>query len=317
VAVPHDMRFQRDKMQIRKLAEPAWRLVSIELPSGRPTAAVQLPDRYVVPDCLGKYDGLMAGLEDWTVLHGKLRRADLQGAPTVLCQRLLMPLTYPRKVLCSGPNFHDHLSEMGETGLGEAWTSYFFLKPPTTTLIADGAPVLVSGDPAERPDWEGELAVVVGIGGRDIALADAMDHIAGYSVSNDISLRGPFRRDTPAKPFQWDWLAQKAADTSLPLGPGIVPTWLIDDVQKLRLQTLVNGTIRQEGWTGNMVFGVAQLLAHASSQVTLEPGDVILTGTPAGVGAGRNEFLVPGDVVTVGIEGVGSISNPIERRGGQ
>jgi 2-keto-4-pentenoate hydratase/2-oxohepta-3-ene-1,7-dioic acid hydratase in catechol pathway len=302
-------------MPVRAAVPPAWQLVSVELDDGQTAAAVQVGGTILLPEPLHGYPGLIDVARDWANLRGALHGLDLASAERVPVRAILAPLTYPNKVLCSGPNFTDHLAEMGESGLGDAWVPYFFLKPPTTTLIADGASVLVSGDPAQQVDWEGELAAIVGIGGRDIPSAEALDHIAGYAVANDISMRGAFRRDTPAAPFVWDWLAQKSADTSLPLGPGIVPSWLLGDVQNLRIRTRVNGVVKQDGSTADMVFSVADLVSHASSQVTLEPGDVILTGTPAGVGAGRGEFLHPGDVVEVTIDGIGSLSNPIHCRG--
>ncbi len=204
---------------------------------------------------------------------------------------------------------------MGETGLGDAWTGYFFFKPPTTTLVGPFDPVLVGpGWERDRVDWEGELAVVIGRGGRDITAEAAFDHIAAYTVGNDISLRGPHRRDTPAAPFVWDWAASKAADTSLPLGPGLVPAWQVPDPQRLSIKTWVNGALRQDGNTANMVLGVAELVRDASALVTLEPGDVLLTGTPAGVGASRDTFLHPGDLVEVEIEGIGRLANTIRLR---
>jgi 2-keto-4-pentenoate hydratase/2-oxohepta-3-ene-1,7-dioic acid hydratase in catechol pathway len=302
-------------MSTRPETSPAWQLVSVELDDGQRTAALLVDDTVVLPEQLRGYPGLIDVMRDWANLRDALRGLDLASAEQVPVRAILAPLTYPNKVLCSGPNFTDHLAEMGESGLGDAWVPYFFLKPPTTTLIADGASVLVSGDPAQQVDWEGELAAIVGIGGRDIPADGALDHVAGYAVANDISMRGAFRRDTPAAPFVWDWLAQKSADTSLPLGPGIVPSWLLGDVQNLSIRTRVNGVVKQDGSTADMVFSVADLISYASSQVTLEPGDVILTGTPAGVGAGRGEFLHPGDVVEVTIDGIGSLSNPVHSRG--
>lgn len=293
--------------------EPPWSLVSVELDDRR-AAAVSTPDGFFVPACLEGCAGVLDVVREWPARSGPLRRLDLAAQTPVQPRRVLAPLTFPDKVICSGPNYIDHLAEMGQSGLGPSWTPFFFLKPPTTTLIADGAPVLISGDPADRVDWEGELAAVIGIGGRDIQMAEALDHVAGYAVANDISLRGPFHRDTPAAPFQWDWVAQKCADTSLPLGPGLVPAWHVPDVQDLRIRTAVNGETKQDGHTGNMVCGVAELVSHASRQMTLAPGDVIVTGTPAGVGAGRGEFLRPGDVVRVTIDGVGTLVNPVLER---
>ena len=138
--------------------------------------------------------------------------------------------------------------------------------------------------------------------------------MAGYLVANDVSLRGPHRRDTPAQPFQWDWLASKGADTTLPIGPGVVPIWQVPDPQELSIVTKVNGQVKQDGRTSDMVLDVAQLIADASQFVTLEPGDLILTGTPAGGGASSGTFLRPGDTVEVSIGGVGTITNQVEQR---
>lgn len=252
-------------------------------------------------------------VRDWPTAEPLLRSWEPVPGERVEGRRL-QPLQYPAKVLCSGPNFTDHLAEMGESGLGDDWTAYFFLKPPTTTLVGDGDPVLVDDPVTARVDWEGELAVVIGRGGRRIDPADALDHVAGYLVANDISLRGPHHRDTPARPFQWDWLASKGADTSLPIGPGLVPAWQVADPQALTITTRVNGMVKQNGKTSDMVLDVAHLIADASRLVTLEPGDLILTGTPAGVGASSGTFLQAGDEVEVTIEGIGTIRNRVEQR---
>jgi len=296
-----------------------WSLVSL-LTDGRgssPRIGVQRVGRgeVRVPDLLRPFKGVLEVVQQWETVVPGLRELDPDDGELVAGVRLGIPLAFPPKVLCSGPNFTDHLAEMGESGLGEAWTGYFFFKPPTTALVGPADPVLVGPDwERDRVDWEGELAVVVGRGGRDIAAADALEHVAGYSVANDISLRGPHRRDTPAAPFVWDWTASKAADTSLPLGPGLVPVWQVPDPQQLSIKTWVNGTIRQNGTTADMVLGVAELIRDASALVTLEPGDVLITGTPAGVGASSGTFLRPGDVVDVEIEGVGRLSNRIALR---
>lgn len=268
-----------------------------------------------VPDYLRGFADVLQVIEQWDILSERLRDQDPAEGELITDARLRLPLTYPRKVLCSGPNFHDHLAEMGESALGAAWTAYFFFKPPTTTLIGPTDAVLVGPDwLGDRVDWEGELALVMGRGGRDIPASEALAHVAGYSVANDISLRGPHRRDTPAAPFVWDWVASKAADTSLPFGPGVVPAWLVPDPQNLPIRTWVNGEIKQDGSTADMVLDIATLIAHASALVTLEPGDVILTGTPAGVGASRGIFLAPGDVVDIEITGIGRLHNPIQQR---
>ncbi|WP_432835715.1 fumarylacetoacetate hydrolase family protein [Dactylosporangium sp. CA-092794] len=281
---------------------------------GRLVAAVAAGEALYRPPWLRTAAGVIDALRAWPELSDRWRSWRPDEADRLTGAQVVQPLQYPPKVLCSGPNFTDHLAEMGESGLGDAWSAYFFLKPPTTTLVADGADVLIDDPETAKADWEGELAVIIGIGGRRVRPEDAMRHVAGYMVANDISLRAPHRRDTPAKPFQWDWLASKGADTSLPIGPGLVPAWTVADPQKLRIRTRVNGELRQDGSTADMVLGVAELIADASRLVTLEPGDVILTGTPAGVGASTGRFLSDGDKVEVEIEGVGAISNTIRRR---
>ena len=271
-------------------------------------------DTVRVPDYLRPCRSVVDVLDQWDKFEPLLRQHDGHSGKEIEVARWMTPLRYPRKVLCSGPNYTDHLAEMGESNLGDEWSAYFFFKPPTTTLVGPYDPVLVGDHVRQRVDWEGELAVVIGRGGRDIPAARAHEHVAGYSVGNDISLRGPHRRNTPAAPFVWDWTASKAADTSLPLGPGVVPAWLVPDVQDLRIRTWVNSELRQDGSTANMVLGVSRLIADASALVTLEPGDVILTGTPAGVGASSGTFLHPNDLVEVEIPGIGRISNRISQR---
>ncbi|MGP3533650.1 fumarylacetoacetate hydrolase family protein [Microbacterium sp. RD1] len=291
-----------------------WRLVTVEI-DGERAAAIEADGRVHRPPVLGGYRGAVEALRDWDAVARGLRTWAPGDADEVVDATVhhVVPLAYPAKVLCSGPNFTDHLAEMGESGLGEDWTAYFFLKPPTTALIADGDAVWIDDPDRARVDWEGELGVVIGTGGRDIPAERALAVVAGYVVGNDISLRGPHRRSTPAAPFQWDWLASKGADASLPIS-GMVPAWAVPDPQRLRIRTLVNGRVMQDGTTADMVLDVATLVAHASRLVTLEPGDLILTGTPAGVGAGRGVFLQPDDVVEVEIPGVGSIRNPVRRR---
>ena len=291
-----------------------WMLVTIETAAGTSMAAIADGGNLYGADALAGLPGAIDAVRAWPRFAPALRTWKPSDAELVRGASVVNVLQYPSKVLCSGPNFYDHLAEMGEASLGAEWTPYFFFKPPATTMVPDGAPVVIAGTGDERVDWEGELAVVIGVGGRDIGADAVSNHIAGYAVANDISLRGPHRRNTPAAPFQWDWVASKAADTSLPFGPGMVPSWLVPDPQSLRIVTTVNGDVMQDGTTASMVFDVAQLVTHASRMLTLEAGDVILTGTPAGVGAGRNIFLSVGDQVEANIPGVGIIKNRISQR---
>jgi 2-keto-4-pentenoate hydratase/2-oxohepta-3-ene-1,7-dioic acid hydratase in catechol pathway len=276
-------------------------------------AAIRCGGRTYLPSALRDCAGVLDVVRRWDSLAPTLRAWTPSPDEVVEGGRPVMPLAFPAKVLCSGPNYTDHLAEMGESGLGDNWTAYFFLKPPTTTLIGDRQPIVVDDVATARVDWEGELGVVIGRRGRSLDPRQAVDHIAGYVVANDISLRAPHRRETPARPFQWDWLASKGADNSLPISDGMVPAWLVPDPQALRIITTVNGEVMQDGHTSDMVLDVGRLIADASRLTTLEPGDLILTGTPAGVGASRGAFLKDGDTVEVSIPGVGSVRNRVQQ----
>ena len=293
---------------------PPWSLVTIDTAdgTGQAAVAVQGTDEVRIPAFLRGVTDVLDVVRGWPESSARLLDLDPLSGEQVEAPRLRRLLSYPAKILCSGPNFHDHLAEMGESGLGPAWTGYFFFKPPTTALIGPFDPVEVRDTwRADRVDWEGELAVVIGQRCKDVTPERAAACIAGYTVANDISWRGPHRRDTPAAPFVWDWVASKAPDASLPLGPGLVPAWLVPDPGDLAIRTRVNGVVMQDGNTSNMVLGIDRLVSDASKLVTLEPGDVILTGTPAGVGAGRGQFLSPGDQVEVEIANVGRLRNEI------
>ena len=155
-------------------------------------------------------------------------------------------------------------------------------------------------------DYEGELAVVIGRAARDVPEGRALDHVYGYAVLDDVSARDR-QREEP------QWVRAKGGDTFAPIGPWVTTADEVPDPQALRIRTWVNGELRQDGTTADMVFGVAELIAWCSAAFTLEPGDVIATGTPAGVGAGRTPpaFLAPGDRVRIEIEGLGSIEHEI------
>jgi 2-keto-4-pentenoate hydratase/2-oxohepta-3-ene-1,7-dioic acid hydratase in catechol pathway len=255
--------------------------------------------------------GVFEVMERWEEVEAALRAFDPASASQVEDAHLELPLRYPRKVLCSGANYYRHMREMKVDRPAEA-RPYFFLKPPTTALVGPGQPIAVPADPGAKVDWEAELAVVIGRRARHVSEANALEYVAGYSAINDISLRGPHRVQYPiGEAFQWDWLASKGADQSTPLGPGIRPAFLVENPQDLDLRLWVNGRIKQEANTSDMVVGVAALIAAASDLVTLEPGDVIATGTPDGVGLPRGEFLRPGDLVEMEVGDFGRLSNPV------
>ena len=258
---------------------------------------------------------LLATWDDHVELLRGLTNDDVRGSESVPGAVLLAPLTYPHKVLCAGANYYDHAAEMGTARPDPSAEPFFFLKTPTTTVVGPDAVVPLPTRAGSRLDWEAELGIVVSRRCKDISPAEAGDCIAGYVVADDLSDRGSFPRPNAVfPPFAWDWVAHKSSDGSCPIGPGLVPAWLVEDPQSLDIGLSVNGEAKQSSNTADMVVGVRGLLAAASRLVTLEPGDLILTGTPAGVGMPHGTFLSGGDVVTVTIERLGSITHTIEEQ---
>jgi 2-keto-4-pentenoate hydratase/2-oxohepta-3-ene-1,7-dioic acid hydratase in catechol pathway len=221
----------------------------------------------------------------------------------------LAPLLYPRKLICIGTNYLDHIAEMEVTQRPRY--PYSFLKPPTTTLIGSDA-ALQLPEEAKKVDWEAELAVVIGQKARHVRKEDALAYVAGYSILNDVSAR-----DWLAEPSSLgiDWIMQKAFDGFAPMGPLITPATFIPDPQRLSITLTVNGQVKQHSTTANMVFSVREIIKHLSSIMTLEPGDVIATGTPAGVGHGKKppEYLQAGAMMIVEIENLGQLKTPLVR----
>ena len=215
-------------------------------------------------------------------------------------------------MLCAGANYYAHLAEMGVERPTGPVDPYFFFKPPTTSVIGPDEEILLPARPGRMIDWEVELGVVIGRRATDVTVEQARDHVAGWTVVNDVTSREQLARTDPvAPPFAHDWMRAKAGDASCPMGPGIVPDWLVGDPQRIALRLSVNGVVKQDSSTADMVTGIWHLIAAASAFVTLEPGDVIATGTPAGVGFPRGEFLAPGDEVVAEIDGIGRLRNPV------
>lgn len=218
----------------------------------------------------------------------------------------LAPLLYPRKLICVGTNYRDHIAEMGVSKFPRY--PYSFLKPATTLLGSKTALQLPAM--AKQVDWEAELAVVIGQRAHHVRGEDAMACIAGYSLLNDVSARD-WIAEAPSLGI--DWVMQKAFDGFAPMGPLITPTAFVPDPQQLSITLTVNGLIKQHSTTANMVFSVQEIIEHLTSIMTLEPGDVIATGTPAGVGHGKHppQYLHAGDMMVVEIEGLGQLETPI------
>ena len=289
-----------------------WQLSTYDRNGTSGLAVLRADGSLAGPPELKRWPTMMELLADWEQAEGVLRGLEVSGAPLVEHDSLLAPVRWPRKVICAGVNYRRHMREMGGEIPAGGWRPFFFLKAPTTTVIGPGDPIVIRSPEQARYDWEAELAAVIGTGGRDIGPADALGHVAGYCVANDITARGHHKRDAvPAEAFLYDWFAAKSMDASLPLGPGITPAFQVPDPQDLRLRLWVNGELQQDGSTADMVCTVAQLIAAASEVTTLEAGDVIATGTPSGVGAGRGLYLRPGDVVRTSIDGLGTLENTV------
>ena len=292
----------------------SWSLLTCRV-GGADVAAVRRADgTLVVPDVLVPYAGLRAALDDWTELEPRLRELDPSGLPPLTGAEPTATIRFPHKLLGTGANYYDHVAEMGAPRPPDGAPPFFYSVPASTTMVGDGETVLIPSDPAAMPDWEAELAVVIGRGGRDIDPAHALDHVAGYACFSDITARGYMRRETPlAEPFTWDWVACKGLDTFCPMG-AVTPAWMVPDPHALSVRCLVNGVVKQDGSTSDLMSGVPALIAAASRFWTLEPGDVIATGTPAGVGHPHGEHLADGDEVRVEITGLDPLINPVRTR---
>jgi 2-keto-4-pentenoate hydratase/2-oxohepta-3-ene-1,7-dioic acid hydratase in catechol pathway len=215
--------------------------------------------------------------------------------------KLLAPVPRPNKLICVGLNYRDHAAETGAV-IPEVPT--IFNKFPTA-IIGPGEPIVLP-KVSTSPDYEAEFAFVIGRGGRHIAEADWRNHVFGYTIVNDVSARDYQRATT-------QWLMGKTFDTFAPMGPWIVSQEEVSDPHNLSVRMVINGETLQNGNTSQLIFNIPRLIAFLSSVFTLEPGDVVSTGTPAGVGAARKppRWLLPGDDVAVQVEGIGELRNPV------
>ncbi len=217
--------------------------------------------------------------------------------------KLEAPLN-PGKIIAIGRNYVEHAKETGSKVPTEP---LIFAKFPSS-IIATGDPIRWRTSITEQVDWEGELGVVIGKTARDVPEEDAYDYVFGYTIANDVTARDlQMVKDT-------QWTRGKSLDTFCPLGPYIVTKDEIEDPHNLAIRTTINDEVVQDGSTRDMIFSIPRLIAYCSRMFTLEPGDLIMTGTPPGVGVGRSpqRFLQDGEVVTVSIEGIGEISNPCQ-----
>jgi 2-keto-4-pentenoate hydratase/2-oxohepta-3-ene-1,7-dioic acid hydratase in catechol pathway len=272
-------------------------------------------DKHIVEYGSGDLEGFLRGTTGPTGLSGPTGPSGPTGSRVRIEDvEVHAPLLRPGKLLGVAANYQDHVTESGAEPLDRSRISpRLFLIPPTAIVGPDQPIPLPSV--SKEVDWEAELAVVIGRTAKDVAVEDALDVVAGYTIGNDISARSVdygYPRDTDDKAvWFFDWLAGKWLDGFCPLGPFLVTADEIADPQDLRIELRVNDALRQQASTGQMIFGVAELIAHSSRLMTLEPGDVLLTGTPAGVGVTTGDYLASGDRLDVWISGLGVLSNKV------
>ena len=213
-----------------------------------------------------------------------------------------LPFARPGKIVCVGLNYRDHAEE---SGMEIPQRPLLFAKWPNS-LIGPGRPIVLP-EQAKEVDYEAELGVVIGKRAQRVPVAEALQYVGGYVCANEVSARDIQFADG-------QWTRGKSFDTFGPVGP-ITPADQVPDPQALKIRCLLNGEVVQDSSTSEMIFTVAEVIAFTSDGITLDPGDLILTGTPAGVGFGRKPpvYLADGDEVTIEIEGVGSLTNPVRR----
>jgi 2-keto-4-pentenoate hydratase/2-oxohepta-3-ene-1,7-dioic acid hydratase in catechol pathway len=252
---------------------------------------------------------VQAGPDAWRHVRDVVASATTMVGYPLTAVRLHAPIPRPTKnVICLGLNYEAHARESARARGREAvlpTVPVVFTKTPLT-VTGPHDDVVVDRTATQQVDWEVELGVVIGVGGKNIARADALTHVFGYTVVNDLSARD-------LQHAHQQWFKGKSLDGFCPMGPAVVTADKIPDPQALRLRLAVNGVSKQDSNTSDMIFPVDALIEWLSKGMTLEPGDIIATGTPEGVGIGRTpqEFLNDGDVVETTIDGIGSLRNRI------
>jgi 2-keto-4-pentenoate hydratase/2-oxohepta-3-ene-1,7-dioic acid hydratase in catechol pathway len=304
-------------------SDSGYRLVSFRAGDGAPRAGIKVGERvYPVADCakgLADPNSVLGILREWDKAHPALEVAaksvDAKGGFALGDVTLLAPILYPGALYCAGANYWDHLEEMAEiakrvTGkapsMQKAADPYFFMKNTAGGIIGSGTPARLPSF-SKQVDWEAELGVVIGKQCRHVSEEKAFDVVAGYVVVNDLSARDLMKRE--GSPFGMDWIGQKCFEDAAPMGPWLTPAAYVKDANNLSIKLWVNGVIKQDSNTAKLVHGIAEQIAYLSRHFTLFPGDVIATGTPAGVGLPRGEFLKVGDEVRIEVEGCGTLVN--------
>jgi 2-keto-4-pentenoate hydratase/2-oxohepta-3-ene-1,7-dioic acid hydratase in catechol pathway len=225
--------------------------------------------------------------------------------------QLLAPLVPRKNIMAVGRNYRDHAQEFSDSGFDASEKQMIpdypviFTKSPTS-VIGPGDAIVLKNDPTGTTDYEGEMAVVIGRPARNVAASSALDHVFGWTILNDVTARDLQKRHV-------QWFVGKSPDTFCPMGPWVTTIDDLPDIGSSWMRTVVNGEVRQEAPISALIFGVETLIATLSEVMTLEPGDVIATGTGKGVGIGFDppRYLASGDVVEISIDGIGTLRNPV------
>lgn len=299
-----------------------WKLATVNFNNVRQASIVLRDDEFMAIEAqpatqrlLGR-DGpptmmeILDGWEEWHPLLAEMA-ARLSVEPGLELDEPILraPVPNPRKVFCAGANYASHIREMGREPPDKTQTKPFFFMKPPTAVIGPNEPIVIPPG-FQHVDWEVELAAIIGKTAKRVPVGRAAEYVAGYTILNDISARDTHRReDWGEGAFYWDWLQSKGADTFAPMGPFLVPRSVVANPYNLRLTLSVNTEMMQDSNTADLIFNVEEQIAFLSTFITLEPGDVISTGTPPGVGAPRGIFLARGDEVIAEIEQIGSLRN--------
>lgn len=296
----------------------SYHLLTYETEAG-PRAGVMIGGRlHDAAKLSGKpeYQTALGVLADWDcadkLFAAKSDQASSGAGLPLEGTKLLPPILYPGEIWAAGANYQDHIGEAGDYVVvnakaigGRPW---FYSKSSRGALVGHDS---VNPLPyySNKVDWEIELAVVIGRTAWRVSAADALDYVAGYTIANDLSARDWVVRDgiDPVSPFKFDWLSQKGFQGACPMGPWITPARYLRDPQNLDMKLWIDDEIMQDSNTSHMIFSIAEQIEEISSRVPMYPGDMILTGTPSGVGMGRGVFLKPGQNLKLSIEGIGEL----------
>src|SRR5882757_8018199 len=297
-----------------------YKLLTYQASAG-PRAGVRIGDSVFDAEHLSghpQFSTVIGALNDWENASQIFAQA-AEHPPTgkglpIASIKLLAPILYPGEIFAAGANYQDHIAEMGNTEFpaenakirgGRPW---HFSKSSRGAVIGHGS-IRPLPPYSKKVDWEIELAVVIGRAASRVPAASALDYVAGYTIANDLSARDFVVREglEAGSPFRFDWISHKGFDGACPLGPWITPASDIPDPQVLGLKLWIGDELTQNSNTKHMIFSVAEQIEELSARVTLNPGDVILTGTPSGVGMQRNAFLKSGQRLRLWIEKIGEL----------